>query len=78
MLRLLKKEDFNFFKRLLPRMTDEIFIEDIKQSRKYIILDEDSNDCGLLLTTLLWDKLPFVQHLISMKKKEAEDMGQEP
>lgn len=75
MLRLLKKEDFNFVKRLLPRMTDEIFIEDIKQSRNYIILDEDSNDCGLLLTTLLWENLPFVQHLIIDEEKRGRGYG---
>lgn len=75
MLRPLLEKDYEFVKKLLPRMTEEIFAEDLKQTSNYIILDEEAKECGLLLTTLLWEKLPFIQHLIIDESKRNRGYG---
>ena len=63
MLRLLKEKDYEFVYELLPRINKTQFLNKVNGRYGYIIVNEKEEMVGILLFTILWEKLPFIEHL---------------
>lgn len=73
-LRYMKLDDFAFVRRLLPRISLEIFEKMEKGNFGYIV-EEKGVKKGILLFTILWEKIPFIQHLIIDEKERNKGLG---
>lgn len=67
MFELMQKKDYDFVKSLLPRLTLKQFHSLVDGKQGFIILKEKKTPIGVLTFTILWEKLPFMQHLINIR-----------
>ncbi len=63
MLILIEKNDLELYKRLLPRLDYEEFLSLVASKKAYRV-HEEGKDVGLIFYVLLWEKFPFIEHLI--------------
>ena len=75
MLRLLKEKDYKFVHELLPRINKTQFLNKVNGRYGYIIVNEKEEMVGILLFTILWEKLPFVEHLIIKSDMQNKGYG---
>ena len=75
MLRLFTKEDYGFASKLLPRLTHKYFDIYLNSQTGFIVEDNNLESVGILLYSFLWEKLPFVQHLIILECKRNQGYG---
>lgn len=75
MLRLFTKEDYRFASKLLPRLTHKYFDIYLNSQTGFIVEDNNLESVGILLYSFLWEKLPFVQHLIILESKRNQGYG---
>ena len=68
------KNDFEFVVKLLPRMKEEIF-ESLVNGKSGFIIQENNENKGILIFTILWEKIPFVQHLIISESERGKGIG---
>ena len=64
MLKELEFKDYSFVNRLLPRIKREQFENKVNGKNGFLILDSNNNPVGFILYVVLWEKLPFIEHLI--------------
>ena len=75
MLRLLKEKDYEFVYELLPRINKTQFLNKVNGRYGYIIVNEKEEMVGILLFTILWEKLPFIEHLIIKNDMQNKGYG---
>ena len=75
MLRLLKEKDYKFVHELLPRINKTQFSNKVNGRYGYLIVDEKEEMVGILLFTILWEKLPFIEHLIIKNDMQNKGYG---
>ena len=68
------KKDFEFVVKLLPRMKEEIF-ESLVNGKSGFIIQENNENKGILIFTILWEKIPFIQHLIISESERGKGIG---
>lgn len=68
------KNDFEFVVKLLPRMKEEIF-ESLVNGKSGFIIQENNENKGILIFTILWEKIPFIQHLIISESERGKGIG---
>lgn len=73
MLKQLTRNDFTFCKSLLSRLNKEHFLIYLNSSLGYLIYDESNKPIGLLFYTVLWERFPFIEHIII--KNEYHNKG---
>ncbi len=66
--------DFEFVTKLLPRMKEEIF-ESLVNGKSGFIIQENNENKGILIFTILWEKIPFIQHLIISENERGKGIG---
>ena len=64
MLKELEFKDYSFVNRLLPRIRWEQFGNKVNGKNGFLILDSNNNPVGFILYVVLWEKMPFIEHLI--------------
>lgn len=69
------KEHFAYAHRLLPRLSEEFFEKTANSKSGFIYLDSNLEPSGILICSLLWEKLPFIQHLIIEESKRNKGLG---
>ena len=74
MLKELTNEDFKFVKELLPRINEEQFNIFVSSKAGFCIY-KDNIKVGILLYSILWEKFPFIQHLIIKEKYRNQKLG---
>lgn len=74
MLKDLTNEDFKFVKELLPRINEEQFNIFVSSKTGFCIY-KDNIEVGILLYSILWEKFPFIQHLIIKEKYRNQKLG---
>ena len=75
MLRLLKEKDYESVHELLPRINKTQFLNKVNGRYGYLIFDEKEEMVGILLFTILWEKLPFIEHLIIKNDMQNKGYG---
>ena len=75
MLKLLNNQDFTFCKSLLPRLDKDHFSIYLNSSLGYLLHDESNNKIGLLFYTVLWEKFPFIEHIIIKDNYQHKGYG---
>lgn len=75
MFELMQKKDYDFVKSLLPRLTLKQFHSLVNGKQGFIILKEKKTPIGVLTFTILWEKLPFIQHLIILESYRNQGYG---
>lgn len=75
MFELMQKKDYDFVKSLLPRLTLKQFHSLVDGKQGFIILKEKKTPIGVLTFTILWEKLPFMQHLIILESYRNQGYG---
>ena len=75
MLRLLKEKDYKFVHELLPRINKTQFLNKVNGRYGYLIFGEKEEMVGILLFTILWEKLPFIEHLIIKNDMQNKGYG---
>lgn len=68
------KSDFEFVVKLLPRMKEEIF-DSLVNGKFGFIIKENNENKGILIFAILWEKIPFIQHLIISENERGRGMG---
>lgn len=69
-----KKNDFEFVLKLLPRMKEDIF-ESLVNGKFGFIIEENNVNKGILIFTILWEKIPFIEHLIISENERGNGIG---
>lgn len=69
------KEHFAYAHRLLPRLSEELFEKTANSKSGFIYLNSNLEPSGILICSLLWEKLPFIQHLIIEESKRNKGLG---
>ncbi len=75
MLRKLNISDFEFVKKLLPRIREEQFASKVNGENGFIVLNEDNEPVGFMFYIILWEKFPFIEHLIIDEKYRNKGYG---
>ena len=75
MLKLLNNQDFTFCKSLLPRLDKDHFLIYLNSSLGYLLYDESNNKIGLLFYTVLWERFPFIEHIIIKDNYQHKGYG---
>lgn len=75
MLKLLNNQDFTFCKSLLPRLDKDHFSIYLNSSLGYLLYDESNNKIGLLFYTVLWERFPFIEHIIIKDNYQHKGYG---
>lgn len=75
MFEWMQKKDYNFVKSLLPRLTLEQFHSLVNGQQGWLIFDEKKTPVGILTFTILWEKMPFIQHLIILESYRNQGHG---
>ncbi len=75
MLQKIQPKDYEFFKQLLPQLTLIQFESLMKGNFGYLLCEKQSKPLGILTFSILWEKFPFVQHLIIISEKRNQGYG---
>ena len=73
-LRFLKEDDHDFVMSLEHRVTEESFRQRIA-ARNSFVLWEQGERVGLLSYFILWERIPFLNHLILCESRRGKGLG---
>lgn len=74
MLRKINLDDYEFAARLLPRLKKSDLSVYALGSMSFVI-EDDGQAVGILLSSLLWERIPFLQHLIVAEGSRGRGIG---
>ncbi len=74
MLRKINLDDYEFAVRLLPRLKKSDLSVYALGSMSFVI-EDDGQAVGILLSSLLWERIPFLQHLVVAEGSRGRGIG---
>ena len=74
MLRKITINDYEFAVGLLPRLKKKDLEAYVAADKSFVILD-GSKPVGILLSVLLWERIPFLEHLIIEEGSRGQGFG---
>ncbi len=74
MLRKITINDYEFASRLLPRLKKKDLEAYVAADKSFVILN-GARPVGILLSILLWERIPFLEHLIIEEESRGQGFG---